>query len=309
MSGGSNPTIAFIGLGIMGAPMAGHLLGAGYPLRVHTRTKRKAAPLIAAGATWCDSPDQAAAGADVLMTIVTDTPDVEQVLFGAGGAAGALRSGATAIDLSTISPEATRQFARRLAEQDVALLDAPVTGGDVGARQATLTIMVGGPRAAFERVEPILRTLGRTVVHVGDSGAGQALKACNQVLCAANMIGVCEALLLAERSGLDPGLAIETLAGGAGGSWAWTNLGKRIVDGDLQPAFMIKLMQKDLRIVQEAGQQAGVPLPGTALAQQLFRAVEGRPGGGELGTQAMIEAYRALAGGAGAPSGGRDLEA
>ena len=206
------------------------------------------------------------------------------------------RAGAIVVDFSTIDPGATRTFATRLAERDVSLLDAPVTGGDVGARNATLTIMVGGEAAAFERVRPVLELLGKTIVHVGPSGSGQTLKACNQILCAVNMIGVCEALTLAQRSGLDLSKAIETLSGGAGGSWAWKNLGSRIVDNDLAPAFMIKLIQKDLRIVQQAAEASHVALPGTALAQQLFRAVEAEPHGGDLGTQAMIRALRKLAG-------------
>jgi 3-hydroxyisobutyrate dehydrogenase len=199
--------------------------------------------------------------------------------------------------MSTISPDATRDFAVRLGEQGVALLDAPVTGGDVGAQQGTLTIMVGGAADAFERVRPILEHMGRNIVHVGRSGAGQTLKACNQILCAANMIGVCEAIMLARRSDLDLAQLVETLGAGAGGSWALSNLGPRIAAGDLQPAFMIELIQKDLRIVQEAAQRLRVALPGTALAQQLFRAVEAEEGGDKLGTQAMIRAVEKLAGG------------
>ncbi len=291
-----SPVLGFVGLGIMGAPMCGHLLAAGYRVRVFTRTRSKADPLLTQGATWCDSPAQVAAECDILLSIVTDTPDVEQVLFGAGGAAETLRPGSIVVDMTTIDPAAARDFARRLAEREVAFLDAPVTGGDVGAKNATLTIMVGGPKAAFEQVRPILERMGRNVVHVGGSGSGQSLKAVNQILCAVNMISVCEALLLAKRSGLDLTLAIETLATGAGGSWAWKNLGERIARGDLEPAFMIRLMQKDLRIVQRAAGEHGVPLPGAALAQQLFRAVEAVEGGGELGTQAMILAYERMIG-------------
>lgn len=288
-------TIGFIGLGIMGQPMAGHLLQAGYRLVVHTRTKAKAEGLLEAGATWCETPRDVAAQVDVLLTIVTDTPDVHDVLFGSAGAAEALRDGAVVIDMTTISPAATREFATRLDGRGVKLLDAPVTGGDVGAQNATLTIMVGGDAVAFEQVRPILETMGKRIVHVGPSGSGQMLKACNQILCAVNMIGVCEALTLAKRSGLDLSQAIETLGSGAGGSWALTNLGSKIAARDLDPAFMINLIQKDLRIVQEAAQNQKVALPGTALAQQLFRAVEAEDGG-DLGTQAMILAIERLAG-------------
>jgi len=289
------PPIGFIGLGIMGQPMAGHLLAAGYPLFVHSRTRSKAEPLLVRGATWCDSPVEVGRRCTILITIVTDTPDVEAVLFGPQGAAASLPRGAIVIDMSTISPAGTRALAERLAARGITLLDAPVTGGDVGARNATLTIMVGGDATAFEHVRPVLEKLGRRIVHVGPSGSGQMLKACNQVLCAVNMIAVCEALLLARRSGLDMNLVIDTLASGAGGSWALSNLGPRIAAGDLNPGFMIRLMQKDLRIVQAAAEALHLPLPGTALAQQLFRAVEAEPGGGGLGTQAMIRAFEKLA--------------
>jgi 3-hydroxyisobutyrate dehydrogenase len=288
--------IAFIGLGIMGGPMAGHLIRGGHSLLVHTRTKSKAEPLLADGARWCESPAAAAAQADYVMINVPDTPDVEAVLFGPAGVCEALRPGAAVIDFSTISPAATRDFAARLAERGAVMLDAPVTGGEAGAKNATLTILVGGERAAFEQVLPLLQHLGNKIVHVGPSGSGQAMKAINQVLVAVNMIGVCEALALARASGLDPAMVIDALGGGAGGSWALSNLGAKIVAGDLKPAFMIALMQKDLRIVQEAAQLAHVPLPGVALAQQLFRVVEAEAGGDRLGTQAMIIAYEQLTG-------------
>jgi len=288
--------VGFVGLGIMGRPMAEHLLHAGYPLYLYTRTASKAQTLVEHGATWCDSPAAVARQCNVLVTMVPDTPDVDAVLFGTDGAVETLSSGACVIDMSTISPAATREFARRLSEKGVSLLDAPVTGGDVGARDGTLTIMVGGEQAVFERVRPILELLGRRVVHVGPSGSGQTFKACNQVLCAVNMIGVAEALTLAKRSGLDPQLVIETLSSGAGGSWALAYLGPKIADADHAPGFMIELMQKDLRIVQSAGQELRVGLPGVALAQQLFRAVEAEEGGGRLGTQAMARAIEKLAG-------------
>ena len=289
-------SIGFIGLGIMGVPMAGHLMRAGHELFLFSRTRAKAQALLESGATWCESPAVVARHCELLITIVTDTPDVEAVLFGENGAAEHLASGACVVDMTTISPTATKDFAKRLAERGVALLDAPVTGGDVGARNATLTIMVGGDQAAFDRVRPILELMGKNIVHVGPSGSGQSLKACNQILCAVNMVALCEAITLARKSGLDLGLLIETLSAGAGGSWALKNLGAKIVVGDLEPAFMIKLIQKDLRIVQEAAQSLKVALPGTALSQQLFRAVEAEPDGGELGTQAMIKAIETLAG-------------
>ena len=298
--------IGFIGLGIMGAPMAGHLIAAEHALYVNTRTRSRADGLLARGAQWRDSPAAVAAACDLLCLNVPDTPDVERVLFGGNSAPPpaieGLRPRSIVIDFSTISPSATRDFATRLARQHVSLLDAPVTGGERGAIAASLTIMVGGDKAAYDRARPLLDKLGKTVVHVGPSGAGQTLKAVNQILVAVNMIGVSEAIAFARRGGVDLPLALETLAGGAGGSWAWSNLGPKVVADDLKPAFMIKLMQKDLRIVQDAAQSLGVALPGAALAQQLFRAVESQPGCADLGTQAMSLAIERLS----SPFGRRD---
>ncbi|MGE3182260.1 MAG: NAD(P)-dependent oxidoreductase [Phycisphaerae bacterium] len=285
-----------IGMGIMGRPMALNLCRAGYHVSIHSRTRGKADEVIAAGAQWFPSPAALAAKVDVLITIVTDSPDVEQVLFGENGAAAGLKPGTLVIDCSTIDPDAARNFADRLAAQNVAFLDAPVTGGDAGAKAGTLTIMVGGDAAAFDRAKPVLESIGKKVVHLGPSGAGQTLKACNQILCAVNMIGICEALQLGAKNGLDLRVALETLGSGAGGSWAWSNLGPKIVNRDFDPAFMIRLIQKDLRIVQSIAGRSGVPLFGTALAEQLFRAAQQHEPTGTEGTQAMFRAYEDLVG-------------
>lgn len=290
------PSVGFVGTGIMGQPMAGHLIAAGYRLTVHSRTRSKAQPLLESGATWADSPAEAARECDILFTNVSDTPDVEQVLFGRQGASETLRSGAIVVDLSTISPSATRDFAQRLTQQGVSLLDAPVTGGDIGARNATLTIMVGGEAAAFEQVLPLFQLMGKTIKHVGPSGSGQAFKACNQVLCGVNMIALCEAMTLAEANGINLELLPEVLSGGAGGSWVLKHLGARIAKGDLNPGFMVYLLQKDLRIAQSIAGENSLPMPGTALAEQLLRATANCQGGERLGFQAMIEAYRKLKG-------------
>ncbi|MCK6484646.1 MAG: NAD(P)-dependent oxidoreductase [Phycisphaerae bacterium] len=309
--------IGFIGLGIMGRPMAGHLLRAGFPLTVWNRTPGKTDELIRAGARAAKSPAALAAESDVVMTIVTDGPDVEEVLFAPrgvvegfaesgrlsrrGGQAGAGERGVdgagrpVVIDLSTVSPRTARRIATRLAQDGLDFLDAPVTGGDVGAQNATLTIMVGGEAAVFERCRGPLSAMGRKIVHVGPNGAGQMVKACNQILCAVNMIAVCESLSLARRTGLDVNAMLDVVTSGAGGSWALEHLGRKIVAGDLRPAFMVRLIQKDLRAVMEAAEEARLPLPGTALAIQLFRAVEAG-GGDALGTQAMIQAYERMAG-------------
>lgn len=285
-------TLGFIGLGIMGRPMVGHLLRVGHRVRVHTRTHSSARPALEAGAEWRDSAAAVAQQCDALLTMVTDGPDVEQALFGPQGAAAELPPGGLVIDLTTTSPATARSLHERLGQHGVAFLDAPVTGGEAGAVNAALTIMVGGESSAFERARPILEAFARKIVRVGPSGAGQTLKACNQTLCAVNMIGVCEALLIAQSAGIEPQLALDTLSSGAGGSWAWTTLGAKIVAGDLKPAFMIKLMQKDLRIAQTVAEESSIPLPGVALAQQLFRAVTAEPGGAELGTQGMFRAYQ-----------------
>ncbi len=286
--------IGFIGLGIMGRPMALNLQQAGYPLTVHNRTPGKDAELVAGGATAAANPREAAAGADIVITIVTDTPDVEAVIFCENGVAAGARKSAVVVDMSTISPEATRTFAARLERQGLDFIDAPVSGGDVGAIQGTLTIMAGGKAEAFARARPVFEVMGKRVTHVGPAGAGQAVKACNQVLCALNMIGVCEALTLAKGMGLNLETMLRVVTGGAANSWALENLGPKIVAGDLEPAFMIRLIQKDLDIVLKNAGRENLPLPGTALAVQLFRAVQAA-GGDNLGTQAMIKAYEELA--------------
>ena len=275
--------------------MAGRLLAAGHPVAVFNRSPARAQPLGAAGARIARDPADAAQGADIVISMVTDSPDAEAVLLGPGGAAeGAAQSrgqGAATllIDMSTIAPEAARRIGARLAEKGLGFLDAPVTGGDVGARAGTLSILVGGAAADLERARPVFDRLGKRITHCGPIGAGQAMKACNQVLAALNLIGVVEALQLAQSSGLDLGLLVEALSAGAGGSWALEKLGPKIAAGDFDPGFMIRLIQKDLRIVQEIARHAGVPLEGTALAQRVFADNEAHDEG-HLGTQAMWKA-------------------
>ncbi|MFQ5789475.1 MAG: NAD(P)-dependent oxidoreductase [Acidobacteriota bacterium] len=283
----SKPRIGFIGLGIMGQPMAENLLRAGYSLTVHNRTRDREEPLASQGASRAASPAEVAARSDVVISIVPDTPDVETVILGTDGVLEQARPRLLVIDMSTISPQRARDMARALEAKGAELLDAPVTGGDVGAKEGTLTIMVGGNREAFEAAVPIFKAMGKRVHHVGPSGAGQSLKLCNQILCAANMIGLCEALSLGSQSGLDLDQFLEVLGSGAGGSWALSHLGPSVVKRQLGPAFMVRLMQKDLSLAQELGKRLGVPLPGTALAQQLFRGLEAH-GEADQGTQAMI---------------------
>jgi 3-hydroxyisobutyrate dehydrogenase len=282
--------VGFVGLGVMGAPMARRLLQANHRVTVYNRTAARCEPLVAAGARAVASPREAAAGNEIVISMVTDSPDVEAVLLGPAGAAEGAAPGTVFVDMSTIAPEAARRIGKALAERQLPFLDAPVTGGDVGAREGTLSILVGGEAAVLERVRDLLGAMGKRITHAGGPGAGQTLKACNQILCALNMVGVVEALHLARRGGLDQKLVVEALSAGAGGSWALEKLGPRMASGDFAPGFMIKLIQKDLRIVQDLASALGLPLDGTALAQRAFADNEAH-GEGDLGTQAM---YRAL---------------
>jgi 3-hydroxyisobutyrate dehydrogenase len=288
-------TIGFIGLGVMGGPMALRLVRAGHRVTVYNRTPARCAPLVEAGALAARTPAEAAAGAEIVISIVTDSPDVEQVLLGPEGAAGAAAPGALFIDMSTIAPEAARQVGAALAAKKLAFLDAPVTGGDVGAREGTLSILVGGEKAALERAREVFEVMGKRITHCGPVGAGQTMKACNQILCAMNMIGIVEALHLARLGGIDQGLLVDALGPGAGGSWALEKLGPRIARGDFAPGFMVKLIQKDLRIVQDLARGLGLPLDGTALAQRNFADNETH-GEGDLGTQAMYKVLGRRAG-------------
>jgi 3-hydroxyisobutyrate dehydrogenase len=283
--------LAFIGLGIMGKPMAGHLLAAGYELTIHTRSKAKADELIAKGAKSADTPAAAAAGADVVLICVTDTPDVKAVLLGEHGVIHSARPGMIVIDHSTISPDETKKFAAELAGHGTHLLDAPVSGGDVGARNATLSIMVGGDASAFDCAQPILQKMGKTITHCGPSGAGQLTKLVNQVLVSVTNLAVCEALTLATAGGLDPLKTITAVAGGAAGSWQLSNLGPRMVAGDFAPGFMIDLQHKDLRLVLEAAATARVKLPTAEHVTGLFAEAQ-KDGRGRQGTQALFEMVR-----------------
>lgn len=287
-------TVGFIGLGIMGRPMALNLLRKGFPLCVYNRTREKAKDVLAEGAQEAASPEEVAAKSETVITMVTDTPDVEEVLLGPKGVIRSARPGQVVIDMSTISPEAAHALSERFSERGVEMLDAPVSGGEVGAVQGTLTIMVGGKKEVFERCLPLFQALGRRITHAGPAGSGQVLKACNQILCAVNQMAVSEALSLCHRFGIDLSLMHQVLTGGAGNSWALEHLGRKVIEGDLKPAFMIRLLQKDLDIVLSAAKRLNLPLPGTALARELFRAVQAEEGGGELGTQAMIKAYERM---------------
>jgi len=283
-------TVGYAGMGIMGSAMAANLVGAGFSVTVWNRTPGKCEPLREKGAAVAESLEAlAAAGPDVICLNVSDTPDVEAVLFGddgRGGVASAAREGLIVIDNSTINPSATRDFAERLGKKGVTLMDAPVSGGDVGARKGTLSIMVGGPRDAFERCAKLFDAVGESIALLGPVGSGQVCKACNQIAVSCNLLGVCEAMALAKASGLDVAKMVEVVSGGAAGSWQLANLGPKIAAGDFDPGFMIELILKDLRIVAEAAEGGEVDIAGTQVARGHFQN-RAKQGDGKLGTQAM----------------------
>jgi len=290
----SQPTIGFIGTGIMGAPMARNLLGAGFPVLVFNRTKAKTAPLLAAGAAYRESPAAAAREADIVISIVSDSPDVDSVYLGEHGACKELRAGTLCIDMSTVAPETAKHVAAGVRERDGAFLDAPVSGGKTGAETGSLAIMVGGEAADLDRARPVFEVLGKSVVHCGPVGHGQLAKLCNQILCGLNLLGVCEAIVIAKRAGLDPKTMLEAVSKGAAGSWALSNLGPRMIRRDFAPMFMVDLQQKDLRIALRTAAAFDVPLPGTALVSQLMTANQAA-GEGSEGTQALIKVLERLA--------------
>ena len=287
--------VGVLGLGIMGSGMADNLLKAGFALTVHNRTAAKSEPFAAAGAAVAGTPAALAAGSDVVLVCVSDTPDVEAVLFGPGGVAEGVRArdpgDRREHDRAGGHPPACRPAGRPGRR----LVDAPVSGGSEGAKNGTLSIMVGGAEADVERARPVLEAIGRTITHVGPVGAGQTCKLVNQVLVVVNMLAVSEALLLAQAGGLDLDTTIAAVQGGAAGSWMLTNRGPQVVAGDWRPGFTIDLQQKDLRLVLEAADSLGVPLVGTATVFQLYRTLQARGLGGE-GNHALAKALEALSG-------------
>jgi 3-hydroxyisobutyrate dehydrogenase len=282
--------VGFIGLGLMGASMAGHLLRGGHPLHVYNRSPARAEPLLAAGAQWHDSPGAVAAAADIVITMVGTPDDVEAIYLGAGGIVAKARAGAILIDMTTSSPALAEKIAAAAAARGLHALDAPVSGGDVGAREARLSIMVGGDEEAFRRAQPILALMGTKIVRQGGPGAGQHTKLCNQIVIASTMLGVCEGLAYAQRSGLDAPTVLESIGGGAAGSFLLNNLGPRILRGDFAPGFMIDHLVKDLRIAHGEGERLALDLPGLALALRQYEALA-EAGEGRSGTQALYKRY------------------
>ncbi|ANC79484.1 oxidoreductase [Fictibacillus phosphorivorans] len=254
----------------MGKSMAGHLMNAGYPVHVYTRTKAKAEDLLEKGANWADTPKEIAQNCDVIITMVGYPKDVEEVYLGAEGLVAHAKEGSYLIDMTTSSPQLAQKIERTAAERNIAALDAPVSGGDIGARDAKLSIMVGGSETAFNDMEPIFSKMGTNVVYQGKAGSGQHTKMCNQIAIASGMMGVCEAILYAEKAGLDPENVLKSIESGAAGSWNLSNLGPRILKGDFAPGFYVKHFIKDMNIALKSAEEMGLLTPGLQLAKKLY---------------------------------------
>jgi 2-hydroxy-3-oxopropionate reductase len=265
--------VGYIGLGLMGKSIAGNILRAGYSLTVCNRSRPPVEALVGLGARSAATPEEVAGASDVVFTSLPDSPDVEEVVLGAHGIRDGSRPGMVFVDNSTIKPETARRLASELARVGVAALDAPVSGGDIGAREGTLAVMVGGPRQAFETVLPVLRAMCKTITYVGESGAGQVAKACNQIMAAAQMVAMGELLLLARKAGVDPRRVLEAIKGGAAQCWTLDVKAPRLLAGNREPGFKASMMHKDLGIILETARTCGMPLPASALHQQLYEAM------------------------------------
>ncbi|MBD5778452.1 NAD(P)-dependent oxidoreductase [Pelagicoccus sp. NFK12] len=282
--------IAFIGTGVMGASMAGHLLDKGYPVSVYNRTRSKADGLVEAGAVWKDSPYEAAEEADVVVTILGYPSDVESVYLGERGILSALRPGGLAIDMTTSSPSLARSIEEVASRRGIGVLDAPVSGGDLGAREARLSIMVGGARVDFERALPLLEAMGKNIVYQGEAGAGQHTKMCNQIAIAGGMVAIGESLAYAQKAGLDAETVLQSIAAGAAGSWSMSNLVPRALKGDYAPGFYVKHFVKDMKIALESAEEMQLELPGLAMAKRLYEQLVAS-GSGDEGTQALFRLF------------------
>jgi 3-hydroxyisobutyrate dehydrogenase len=283
--------LGWIGTGVMGNAMCGHLIDAGHTLFVHNRTKSRSDNLISKGAQWCDSPESVAAASDIVFSIVGFPADVEQVFAGPQGALTGAKPGSILVDMTTSSPELAGRIYKKAKEKGVAALDAPVSGGDIGARNATLAIMVGGDRQAYEKILPLLQCMGKNIALMGKAGAGQHTKMCNQILIAGTMIGTVESLLYAQKAGMDHDAVIDVIGQGAAGSWSINNLGRRIATKDYSPGFFIKHFIKDMGIALAEAGRMDLSLPGLALVNQFYMAAKAL-GHENLGTQGL---YRVLA--------------
>ena len=286
---------ARVGLGIMGQGMTHNLLKVGFAVTVWNRTVSRMKPFVKVGAQAGDSPADVAANSDIIVICVNDTPDVKAVILGEQGVLNGANAGSLVIDCSTISPTATRDLAKALAEKDVAMLDAPISGGSEGAANGTLSIMIGGAAKDFERAMPVFEAMGKTITHVGETGAGQTVKLVNQILVVGHALAMSEAFLFAQAGGVDLQKALAAVEAGAAGSWMLSNRGPQIIQRDWRPGFSIDLQQKDVRLVLGAADDLGVPLPGTSLIFQLYRTLQAQGLGAE-GNHALVKALENLAG-------------
>jgi len=287
--------IGWIGTGVMGASMCGHLMDAGYSATIYTRTKSKAAALLDKGAAWAESPQAVAAASDVVFSIVGFPEDVRAVLLGDDGALAGASAGNVLVDMTTSQPSLAEEIYAAAAGQGVHAVDAPVSGGDVGARNAALSIMIGGDSEVVQALQPLWECMGKTIVHQGPAGAGQHTKMVNQTLIATGMIGVCEALLYGFKAGLDLPTVLQSVSSGAAGSWSLSNLGPRIIENNFDPGFFVEHFIKDMGIALDEAKRLGLSLPGLALAHQLYLAVQSQ-GMGRDGTHALEVALASLSG-------------
>ena len=285
--------VGWVGTGVMGRWMCQHLMTKGFRATVYNRSKDKAGPLLEAGAEWADTPQKVAERADVVFAIVGFPKDVREVFLGPQGALAGAKAGAVLVDMTTSEPSLAREIAQAAKAKGIASVDAPVSGGDVGARNAALSIMVGGEADVVEAVKPLLECMGKTIVHQGGPGAGQHTKMVNQILIATNMIGVCEALLYGHKAGLDLRTVLQSVGGGAAASWSLNNLGPRIIDRNFEPGFFVEHFIKDMGIALDESKRMGLVMPGLALANQLYLAVQAQ-GFGRKGTQALMLALEHL---------------
>ena len=287
--------VGYIGLGLMGKPIARNILKAGFPLVVHNRSRAAVDELVAEGARAANSPKEVAEGVDVIFTNLPDTPDVEQVVLGENGIMAGAHPGMIFVDNSTIKPASARRLAEKLAEKSVSALDAPVSGGDIGAKNATLTIMVGGEASALEKVMPVFKAMGKTITHVGDAGAGQVAKAANQIMVAAQMVAMGELLVFAKKAGVDPRKVVEAIKAGAAQCWTLDVKPPRLFDGNRAPGFKARMQLKDLRIVLDTAQEYEVPISATIENTELFQQMIDA-GMGELDNSAVVGVIEKLAG-------------
>ncbi len=287
--------LGWIGTGVMGVSMCGHLLARGFSATVYNRTRSKAQPLLDKGARWADSPRAVAEQADVVFSIVGYPADVREVILGEQGALAGSKAGTVLVDMTTSDPSLAVEIAKRASAKDVQSVDAPVSGGDIGAREARLSIMIGGEKEVVAALQPCFEAMGKTIIHQGGPGAGQHTKLTNQILIATNMIGVCEALLYAYKAGLDLNTVMQSVSPGAAGSWSLTNLGPRMINNNFDPGFFVEHFIKDMGLALAESKRMGLSMPGLALAQQLYIALQSQ-GHGRAGTHALLLALSSLSG-------------